>query len=114
MARWFRKPPPPARVPHPDGQVEAELQRMAATDRKIAPVSLSEELERATMICARSKQAVASMFNEARMGQTINTAGAQRMVAMSRECMSDRKLSPPSQPPNTSSSMAGGSSKTRA
>jgi HD-GYP domain-containing protein (c-di-GMP phosphodiesterase class II) len=61
-------------------QVEAELQRMAATERRIAPVSMSEELDRATMICARSKQAVTSMFNEARMGQTINTAGAQRMV----------------------------------
>jgi putative nucleotidyltransferase with HDIG domain len=61
-------------------QVEAELQRMAATERKIAPVSLSAEMDRATMICARSKQAVADMFGEARMGQAINTAGAQRMV----------------------------------
>jgi hypothetical protein len=33
MARWFRKPPPPARVPHPDGQVEAELQRVMALQR---------------------------------------------------------------------------------
>ncbi len=61
-------------------QVEAELQRMAATERQVAPVSMSDELARATMICARSKQAVESMFNEARMGQAINTAGAQRMV----------------------------------
>ena len=61
-------------------QVEADLQRMAATERKIAPVSLSEEMDRATMIVARSKLAVASMFGEARMGQAINTAGAQRMV----------------------------------
>ena len=61
-------------------QVEAELQRMAATERQVAPVSMSDELARATMICARSKQAVDSMFNEARMGQAINTAGAQRMV----------------------------------
>jgi putative nucleotidyltransferase with HDIG domain len=61
-------------------QVEAELQRMAATERKIAPVSLSEEMDRAAMICARSKQAVATMFGEARMGLAINTAGAQRMV----------------------------------
>lgn len=61
-------------------QVEADLQRMAATERKVAPVSMSEELDRATMIVARSKMAVASMFGEARMGQTINTTGAQRMV----------------------------------
>ncbi len=61
-------------------QVEAELQRMAVTGRKSAPLPMSEELDRASMICARSKLAVASMFAEARMGQTINTAGAQRMV----------------------------------
>ena len=61
-------------------QVEAELQRMAETERRVAPVSMSQEIQRATLICARSKQAVESMFNEARMGQSINTGGAQRMV----------------------------------
>jgi predicted nucleic acid-binding Zn-ribbon protein len=33
---WFRKPSPPAlpvRVPHPDGRVEAELQRVMAMQR---------------------------------------------------------------------------------
>jgi putative nucleotidyltransferase with HDIG domain len=59
---------------------EADLQRRPATDRKSSPVSLSGEMGRATMIVARSKLAMASMFGEARMGQTINTAGAQRMV----------------------------------
>jgi predicted nucleic acid-binding Zn-ribbon protein len=36
---WFRKPPPPAlpaRVPHPDGRVEAELQRVMALQRQVA------------------------------------------------------------------------------
>ncbi len=61
-------------------QVEADLQRMAAIERKIAPVSLSEEMNRAGLIVSRSKLAVESMFNEARMGQAINTTGAQRMV----------------------------------
>jgi predicted nucleic acid-binding Zn-ribbon protein len=39
---WFRKPPPPrelpARVPHPDGQVEAELQRVMALQRQVARI----------------------------------------------------------------------------
>jgi putative nucleotidyltransferase with HDIG domain len=61
-------------------QVEAELRLMDATDRKVAPVTLSAEMDRAAMICARSKQAVETMFSEVRMGQAINTAGAQRMV----------------------------------
>ncbi len=60
--------------------VEAELRGMAATHRKTAPASMADELDRAAMICARSKQAVTSMFAEARMGQAVNTAGAQRMV----------------------------------
>jgi putative nucleotidyltransferase with HDIG domain len=61
-------------------QVEAELRLMDATDRKVAPVTLRAEMDRAAMICARSKQAVETMFSEVRMGQAINTAGAQRMV----------------------------------
>ena len=61
-------------------QVEADLRRMAAIEKRISPVSLSEEMSRASLIVSRSKLAVASMFNEARMGQAINTTGAQRMV----------------------------------
>jgi putative nucleotidyltransferase with HDIG domain len=61
-------------------QVESELQSLAIAERQTARVSMAEELDRATMICARSKEAVATMFGEARMGRTINTASAQRMV----------------------------------
>lgn len=42
------------------------------------PISLQEEFVRARQICQQSKQAVISMFNEARMGRAVNaeTAGA--------------------------------------
>lgn len=48
----------------------------------IRPVreSIAEELRRAAQICERSREAVASMFSEARMGQSINTEQAQQVV----------------------------------
>lgn len=61
-------------------QVEEQLRQMAASARVVASTSMAEELDRATQICERSKAAVASMFAEARMGQSISTTGAQRMV----------------------------------
>jgi len=63
-----------------EAQVEAELQQAADTRRTIAPVSTAVELERAASICLQSKQAVISMFQEARMGKTIDVGGAQLMV----------------------------------
>ncbi len=44
------------------------------------PATLHEELRRAAAICAHAKQAVISMFAEARMGQAIDLAGAQDLV----------------------------------
>lgn len=61
-------------------QVEEQLRQMVASSRVTASTSMAEELDRAAQICERSKEAVASMFSEARMGQSISTAGAQRMV----------------------------------
>lgn len=40
----------------------------------------AEEAERAAQICARSKQAVTSMFQEARMGKAIDADGARDLV----------------------------------
>lgn len=53
-------PPPPAR------------------DRN--PSDMQSELQRAAAICVESKQAVVSMFNEARMGRAVDAAGAQSLV----------------------------------
>lgn len=41
---------------------------------------IAEELRRAERICERSRDAVASMFSEARMGQGVNTEQAQQVV----------------------------------
>lgn len=63
-----------------EAQVDAELRVAAAASRETAPVPAAAEFARAAKICARAKQAVASMFNEARMGKTVDTASAQRLV----------------------------------
>ncbi len=55
---------------------------IAAANREEPPtqVSMAEEVKRAARICAKSKQAVVSMFQEARMGKAINAEAAGEMV----------------------------------
>lgn len=63
-----------------EAQVEADLQQAALDRRDVGPVSTAVELERAAKICAQSKQAVISMFQEARMGKAVDTGGAKKLV----------------------------------
>ena len=44
------------------------------------PTSISIELQAAASICVQAKQAVVSMFNEARMGQAVNSENARNLV----------------------------------
>lgn len=61
-------------------QVEEELRQANSARREVAPVTIDVELQRAAKICYQSKQAVVSMFQEARMGNTVDAAGAKQMV----------------------------------
>lgn len=63
-----------------DDLVEAELREAVATERDVSAVTVSEELARAAKICNQSRQAVMSMFEEARMGKTVDTGGAKQLV----------------------------------
>lgn len=63
-----------------EAQVDAELRQAAAQERQVERVPIAAELARAKKICAKSKEAVTSMFQEARMGKAVDTAGAQRLV----------------------------------
>ncbi len=64
-----------------DTEAEHQLQQISiAEQRDSAPVSIGAELERAAKICYRSKQAVISMFQEARMGKAVDTGGARQLV----------------------------------
>jgi putative nucleotidyltransferase with HDIG domain len=59
-----------------DGYPASEIARR----RETAPVSTAVEIERATRICSQAKQAVVSMFEEARMGNCVNVGGAKQLV----------------------------------
>ncbi len=58
-------PPPPPPAP-------------PATER--LPASMQSELRRAASICGQAKEAVVSMFNEARMGKAVNAENASGLV----------------------------------
>lgn len=64
-----------------EAQVDEQLQTLVvAEQRELAPVSIGAELERAAKICIQSKQAVISMFQEARMGKAVDIGGAKQLV----------------------------------
>lgn len=63
-----------------EAQVEAELQEVISSYREVKPVSTAAEIDRAAKICFQSKQAVISMFEEARMGKAVDTGGAKQLV----------------------------------
>lgn len=70
-----RQPEPePAPAPEPPATVVPPPRPV------ISPVSMDDELGRASVIVSKSKQAVYSMFNEARMGKAIDVGNAQTMV----------------------------------
>ena len=61
-------------------QVEADRLSAAGSSRQISPVAASKEIARASKIVRQSKQAVVSMFEEARMGNTVDVGGAKLLV----------------------------------
>ena len=63
-----------------EAQVDADLDRAAQEHRQVERVPMAAELEKAVKICAKSKEAVTSMFHEARMGKSVDTEAAQHLV----------------------------------
>jgi len=63
-----------------DAEVNEALARAADSARAEASVPLHEELNRAAKICAKAKQAMTSIFKEARMGKAVDTVLARRVV----------------------------------
>ncbi len=63
-------------------EVNKKIQQLADTshNKTIQPVAIDEELNRAAKICTRSKEAVVSMFQEARLGNAIDAHNAQALV----------------------------------
>jgi len=63
-----------------DEQVEAEVEAVAARTRDTEASTTAAEMKRAALICGQAKQAVVSMFQEARMGKAVDVNGAHRLV----------------------------------
>lgn len=63
-----------------ESQVDAELKLASQSTRDTAPASMHEEMARAAKICAQAKQAVTSMFEEARMGKAVDSGNARKLV----------------------------------
>jgi putative nucleotidyltransferase with HDIG domain len=60
--------------------VTEALNAAAANVEDPKQVSMAEEVKRAARVCARAREAVVSMFQEARMGKAINAEAAGEMV----------------------------------
>jgi putative nucleotidyltransferase with HDIG domain len=65
-----------------EAEVERELSEAAAAEAPVAQqrVSMRDEAARAARICAKSKQAVVSMFQEARMGNAVSAEDCAPLV----------------------------------
>jgi len=63
-----------------EAKVEEVLMAAAHGEEPAKQVSMAEEVERAAKICAKSKEAVVSMFQEVRMGNAISAEAAGSLV----------------------------------
>jgi HD-GYP domain-containing protein (c-di-GMP phosphodiesterase class II) len=70
---------PVAAPPTVDAEAAADLARAAQLARK-TDVPFDEEVRRAAALCTKSRAAVVSLFNEARMGRTIDTEKCSELV----------------------------------
>lgn len=62
-------------------KIEIEMREIASeTVTEVKRVSLHEEVERARKIHAKAREAVVSMFGEARLGRAVDVAGAGELV----------------------------------
>ena len=71
---------PAVSVVESDAQVEQALHSMAQAQRQTQRLPVAAEYGNAARICRQSKQAVLSMFQEARMGKMADPSGALRLV----------------------------------
>ena len=60
--------------------IEATLAQADTVKRTIPRIDIHQEAARAIKICAKSKQAVISMFDEVRMGKALEAADALPIV----------------------------------
>ena len=63
-----------------EAYVDAELAKISHSPRTVETVSIAAELERASKICEKSKEAITLMFSESRMGNAIDVKSVGHLV----------------------------------
>ncbi len=63
-----------------EAEIDEVLEQIAPPKPVEARVSMADEVKRAAKICAKSKEAVVSMFQEARMGKAVDHEAAGALV----------------------------------
>jgi len=66
--------------PEAEASIDATLERLAQPRPVEARASMAEEVQRAAKICAKGKESVVSMFQEARMGKAVDHEAAGALV----------------------------------
>ena len=61
-------------------EIDAAIEQVALGGRRAVRLSIEHEMERAALICSHSKQAMVSMFEEVRMGNSVDVGGARDLV----------------------------------
>ena len=61
-------------------EIDAALEQVVLGGRRAVRLSIEHEMERAALICSQSKQAMVSMFEEVRMGNSVDAGGARDLV----------------------------------
>ena len=61
-------------------EIDAALEQVVLGGRRAVRLSIEHEMERAALICSHSKQAMVSMFEEVRMGNSVDAGGARDLV----------------------------------
>jgi HD-GYP domain-containing protein (c-di-GMP phosphodiesterase class II) len=74
-------PAAPAVAPRRDGPARTRhMPALSTRSDSTAPAEMADELERAAAVCRRSRAAVTSMFNEARLGNAIDAERCRSLV----------------------------------
>lgn len=67
-------------IEHVEAEVDQTLEKIASAPEPVKKTSMADELKQAARICASSKQAMVSMFQEVRMGQAVSYEAASDVV----------------------------------
>lgn len=63
-----------------EAEITASLAPVATAKRHLSTLTIDQEIDRAARICAQAKEAVETMFDHVRMGQSVDVGSARLLV----------------------------------